>query len=59
MDNLSKWYVSKMEYIDLYDFFFFVWDGVLMDSFFFFFFWMSDLIYLLLLEHLIFDWTQK
>ena len=25
---------------------------------FFFFFLMSDLIYLLLLEHLIFDWTQ-
>ena len=28
-------------------------------KFFFFFFLMSDLIYLLLLEHLIFDWTQK
>ena len=27
--------------------------------FFCFFFLMSDLIYLLLLEHLIFDWTQK
>ena len=27
-------------------------------KFFFFFFLMSDLIYLLLLEHLIFDWTQ-